>query len=191
METAMIVVAVGAIVLAAVLLLVKQMKRSANPPQSAGFAAMRVPSVKPKGPPPPMPPEKKQWKVKKMKNKRGWKAPAGHYFNDDDELVTDLGSLIVNMSLIAQLCGERHDGFNVELVPKEPVGTETIASHPEPAAEVTSDSSLDDLQTKDTGHTPVSHSGSTHSYDSGGDCSSGGGGGCDSGGDSGDSGGCD
>lgn len=174
METTMMVVAVGAIVLAVVLFIVKQLQRSAKPQESAGFAAMGVPGVKPKGPPPPMPQEKRQWKTKKMQNKRGWKAPAGHHFDDDDELVTDLGSSIVDMAIIAQLCGERYEV-------SEPVGTETIASHPEPIP----------IQTKDTG-TPESvgivHGGGceshseSHSY-SGGDSGGGDSGGGDCGGD--------
>lgn len=196
METTMMVVAIGAIVSAAILFIVKHLQRSAKPQESAGFAAMGyrpkaddpvlrtglhstcqpVPGVKPEGPPPPMPQEKdkKQWATNKMQNKRGWKAPAGHHFNDIDVLVTDVGSLIIDMAMIAQLCGESYEA-------SEPVGTETITSQPE----------LIPMQAKDTGHgTPESvgrgsHSEShseSHSYSGGGGSC-----GCDSGEDSGNS----
>jgi len=117
-----------------------------------------------------------QMPVRKRANKRGWKAPAGHYFNELDELVTITGDLVLDLIIIAQLCGEEYtepapieepDPASME----EPVGTETIASHPEPV-EVASD-------TKTSSYSDTSSYDSGDSYDSGGDS---GGGGGDSGG---------
>lgn len=140
-------------------------------------AARTTLGVKPEGPPPPMPP------MKKRVNKRGWRAPAGHYFNDRDELFTDAGDLILEMMMVAQLCGEQYDGDVIdEVVPvmeiEEPVGTETIASRPEPVvSEVTPSSSFSDLQTDRVASVhsePASYSDGSDSYDSdGGDCGGG------------------
>ncbi len=190
METVMIVVAGGAIILAIMVAIMNKMKSPTQNTQ-AGFGAIGVPGVRPKGPPPPMPPMPahldKDGRKKKFRNKKGWRAPAGHYFNKEDELYTDAGELIMDMMLMAQLCGEQYDA--VEPAPQEiesahgtvpvPVDTESAAS------EVTPTSDFSDLNTAPS--TPVSapapepYSVPEPSYGGGG----GYGGGGDSGGDSG------
>jgi hypothetical protein len=192
METIPIVIAgaaiVGAIIIAIVQATKKRKKNASSGDVNIGLAPM-VASPKPPHSateyhaPAPV-------RNRNRRNKRGWRAPAGHYFDDDDQLHTDAGDLILDMIMIAQLCGEQHDpdavlGHESHEIPVEAVGSETIASRPV-ESEVSPSTSFSDLQTAEetTRHEPApSYSdpepsyGGGDSYDSGGD--SGGGGGDD------------
>lgn len=126
METAtiMMFVAGGAILLAIVLGIAKAMKGSKK----------KVPGVRPEG---------AAQGARKQQNKRGWRAPAGHYFNDADELIDEVGNLIIDMMIIAELCNEPYDGVVVSaavpieenLVPtieEGPIESAPVVSAPEP-----------------------------------------------------------
>lgn len=139
METWLLYVAGGAMLLAVLMWLTSRGKKSASQTgccsDSPAMGTMAVPSVKPKGPPPPMPPMPshldKDGRKKRFRNTKGWTAPAGHYFNDDGELFTDDGDLITDMLMIANLCGIDDYVEEAEVIETaEPVGTETIASGP-------------------------------------------------------------
>lgn len=41
----------------------------------------------------------------RRRNKRGWNAPSNHWFDDDGHLHDDTGNLIMDMLIIAELCG--------------------------------------------------------------------------------------
>ncbi len=162
-----IIIACGAMIgLAIVIVIALVRKAKASSCDKLDCCADReVPGVRPIGPPPPMPscPEKK------VRNKRGWKAPSGHYFNDNDELFTDAGEMILDMMIIAQLCGESTTTApNVESLAPDPV------SEPAPVAEVTSESSFSDLQTATTDYSASESTSCGGGSDSdGGDCGGG------------------
>ncbi len=149
-------VAVGLVIM---IVMAKKIKASSRNPGSTDCCADRgVPGVRPIGPPPPMPP----CPAKKMSNKRGWKAPAGHYFGNDDELFTDAGEMILDMMIVAQLCGEP-----IKLAPDVESPAPDPLSEPVSVAEVTSESSFSDLQTATTSES-TSYGGGSDS--GGGDC---------------------
>ncbi len=137
---------------------------SCNPGTTDCCADREVPGVRPIGPPPPMPP----CPAKKMRNKRGWKAPVGHYFGNDGELFTDAGEMILDMMIAAQLCGEP-----TKLAPGVESPAPDPVSEPASVAEVTSESSFSDLQTATdySASESTSYGGGSSSCDSGsGDC---------------------
>lgn len=184
MEMTMLYVAGGAMMLAIVMWLAKRGKSKnsqtthASPP---AMGVMGVPSVKPKGPPPPMPSARKA-QNRRYRNRKGWTAPSGHYFNDADELFTDAGDLIVDMLIIANLCGI--DDYVKEVAEvDESVSTETIAS----GSEVGPSSDFSDLHTAPSTSVSVPEPAPAQSYYGGGSGGDSGGydsgGGCDSGGD--------
>lgn len=121
----------------------------------------------------------------KQCNKRGWRAPADHYFDANDELYTDAGDLIMDLSMAAVLCGEVLEPGQAtfespveapedSVIGAEAVGLETIASYPV-ESEVASHSDFGSLQTSAS-----SESKSWAGSGGGGDA-----GGCDSSGDDG------
>ncbi len=116
-------------------------------------------------------------KKRKQRNKKGWMAPDGHYFDDDDQLYSDSGELILDMMIVASLCGQTildpsyetcDQGGAPESVP-EIHHTEHVSAHA--SAEVTSRSDFSSIQTETS--------------TSGGDCCSDDGGGDSGGGDCG------
>jgi uncharacterized membrane protein YgcG len=124
--------------------------------------------------------------ARRRRNRRGWQAPARHHFNDDDELVDDVGNIIIDLVTIASLCGEQYYPPE-DAAPVEEASPEPDHSSSEPvASEVTPSTSFSDLQTDDSTRYSGGGSYSGGGYDGGGYD---GGGGCDSGG--GDCGGCD
>ena len=133
METVLLIVAGSAIVLAIVIAIknkVKSPEKTEKPVGSTYFGPMAA-SPKPA-----------KARSQRRNNKKGWRAPVGHYFDDDDQLYTDAGDLILDTMMVAQLCGERYDAPVEEIVEPAPaeesamgagveaVGSETIASRP-------------------------------------------------------------
>lgn len=165
-STLALVVAFGAIALA---ILMAIMKKAKGPVENTQDSAVLAPkAVKP----PPTP--------RRRQNKHGWRAPSGYYFNDDDELVTDVGDIIMDMMTIALLCGEQYDSEEAPVI-EEAVGSETIASRPnelEAAASATASASAS-TSFSDTDR----HSSPEPSYSGGDSCDSGGDSGGDCGGD--------
>lgn len=102
--TILIVAAVAAVLLAIILWVTGGSKKRAEEKPLVG-----VKPIEPIPAPPPMKTTAASPSVtKRMKNKRGWKAPAGHYFNEMDQLVNDIGDVIIDMMIIAELCGEEY-----------------------------------------------------------------------------------
>ena len=110
-------------------------------------------------------------------NRRGWRAPEGHYFDDDDCLFTDAGDAILDLVIMAQLCGESYDPSE-ESAPTEEfatgVSSECTAASccSETSAEITSGS----LQTETSsepryggGDSDSFSRNEVNSYDSGSD----------------------
>lgn len=167
--TMMLIVAGGAMVIAIMLAIVQKVK--GTHPQQQESTNPTKPAMS------PMSVAKRQSEVlhgirepsKRRRNKRGWQAPAGHYFGDDDQLYTDAGDLILEMAMVAQLCGERY--YEEPEVPSAPI-EEAIASRPV-AAEVGASTSFSDLQTEDTTKScgySGGYSADDGGYDDGGDC---------------------
>lgn len=139
---------------------------------------MGVPSIKPLRPAPPMPGQSNaKWlegrippppPIKRQCNKRGWRAPNNHYFNGNGELFTDAGDLIVDMFIIATLCGEQYDGVEETPAVLEAVGSETIASRPV-EAEVSPDTNSGEDTTRHSSPEPSYGGDSSYDSDDGGD----------------------
>lgn len=154
MDITMVFVAGGAILLAVLMWLFKRKSQSSQSSQTTCSSppAMGVMGVKPKGPPPPMPPARKT--NKKYRNKKGWSAPSGHYFDDNDCLFTDAGDMIADILMIADLCGiddyapSTEDGYTAEeCAEHEHEAAAAAEDVKEPVSEVSPSSDFSDLHT--------------------------------------------
>lgn len=169
MEAWLLYAAGVAIVIAILMWLFKGKPKSQSSQTSCSSPpAVGVMGVKPKGPPPPMPAKTqakvdKKYRNRKYRSRKGWRAPAGYYFDEDDCLFTDTGDLIGDMIMIAHLCGIDNyvpsvaDGYTAEEVAEhehEAAVHDAAVVLTSPESEVTPNTDFSSLHTAPS--TPVS-----------------------------------